>query len=65
MYKRYICLIIRKRYNELAKTIIFGQQKGGVGKTTDTVMTALIASLVFNKKTAVIDTDLQGNATRF
>ena len=49
----------------MAETIIFGQQKGGVGKTTDTVMTALTASLIFNKKTAVIDTDLQGNATSF
>lgn len=46
-------------------TIINAQQKGGVGKTTDTVMEAIIAATVFNKKVLVIDTDLQGNATQF
>lgn len=48
-----------------AKTIIFGQQKGGVGKTTDTCMTALVSALLFNHKTLVIDFDLQANATSF
>lgn len=49
----------------MAKKIIFGQQKGGVGKTTDTVMTAIVSANIFKKKTLVIDTDLQGNATSF
>lgn len=48
-----------------ARTIIFGQQKGGVGKTTDTCMISLISSLVMNKKTLLIDFDLQANATSF
>ncbi|MGM0241278.1 ParA superfamily DNA segregation protein PrgP [Enterococcus sp. AZ103] len=48
-----------------SKTIIFGQQKGGVGKTTDTCMVALVSSLLMNKKTLLIDFDLQGNATSF
>ncbi|KRL03369.1 MAG: ParA superfamily DNA segregation protein PrgP [Liquorilactobacillus hordei] len=46
-------------------TIINAQQKGGVGKTTDTVMEAIVAATIFNKKVLVIDTDLQGNATQF
>lgn len=49
----------------MGKVIINAQQKGGVGKTTDTVMEAIIASTIFNKKVLVIDTDLQGNATQF
>ncbi|MHC5250553.1 ParA superfamily DNA segregation protein PrgP [Enterococcus sp. LJL90] len=49
----------------MAKTIIFGQQKGGVGKTTDTCMTALVAALVKMHKVLVIDIDLQANATVF
>lgn len=49
----------------MAKVIINAQQKGGVGKTTDTVMEAIVAATVFNKRVLVIDTDLQGNATDF
>lgn len=49
----------------MAYKIIFGQQKGGVGKTTDTCMTALVASLLKMKKTCLIDIDLQGNASSF
>lgn len=49
----------------MAKVIINAQQKGGVGKTTDTIMEAVVAATVFNKKVLVIDTDLQGNATDF
>lgn len=48
-----------------AQSIIFGQQKGGVGKTTDTCMAALVSSLLMQFRTCVIDTDLQGNATSF
>lgn len=51
--------------NTLGYVIINAQQKGGVGKTTDTVMEAVVASSLFNKKVLVIDTDLQGNATTF
>lgn len=45
--------------------IINAQQKGGVGKTTDSCMEAIVASLLFNKKVLFIDTDLQGNGTSF
>ncbi|MEK4503510.1 AAA family ATPase [Bacillus sp. FSL R12-0069] len=45
--------------------IINAQQKGGVGKTTDSCMESLVASLVFNKKFLFIGTDLQGNGTTF
>ncbi|MBU4642318.1 chromosome partitioning protein ParA [Bacillus wiedmannii] len=45
--------------------IINAQQKGGVGKTTDSCMESIVASLVFNKKVLFIDTDLQGNGTTF
>lgn len=49
----------------MPQVIINAQQKGGVGKTTDTVMEAIVASTIFDKKVLVIDTDLQGNATDF
>lgn len=49
----------------MARKIIFGQQKGGVGKTTDTCMEAMVAALLMNRKTALIDIDLQGNASNF
>lgn len=49
----------------MAKVIINAQQKGGVGKTTDTVMESIVAASMFNKKILIIDTDLQGNATDF
>ncbi|HHL0973868.1 TPA: ParA superfamily DNA segregation protein PrgP [Bacillus cereus] len=45
--------------------IINAQQKGGVGKTTDSCMESIVASLIFNKKVLFIDTDLQGNGTTF
>ncbi|EMG1474512.1 AAA family ATPase, partial [Enterococcus faecalis] len=46
-------------------TIIFGQQKGGVGKTTDTCMITLVAAMLMKKRTILIDIDLQANATNF
>lgn len=49
----------------MARVIVNAQQKGGVGKTTDTVMEAIVAASVFKKKVLVIDTDLQANATAF
>jgi chromosome partitioning protein len=49
----------------MARKIIFGQQKGGVGKTTDTCMEAIVAALLMNRRTALIDIDLQANATNF
>lgn len=45
--------------------IVNGQQKGGVGKTTDSCMEALVASLIFKKKCLLMDIDLQANATSF
>ncbi|MCE5857423.1 AAA family ATPase, partial [Enterococcus faecium] len=48
-----------------ANTIIFGQQKGGVGKTTDTCMITLVAAMLMKKRTILIDIDLQANATNF
>lgn len=49
---------------EEAKVIINANQKGGVGKTTTTVMEALTASLPnFNYKVLLIDWDGQGNST--
>ncbi|NRC84430.1 AAA family ATPase, partial [Enterococcus faecalis] len=49
----------------MANTIIFGQQKGGVGKTTDTCMITLVAAMLMKKRTILIDIDLQANATNF
>ncbi|HAV0106069.1 TPA: AAA family ATPase, partial [Enterococcus faecium] len=43
----------------------FGQQKGGVGKTTDTCMITLVAAMLMKKRTILIDIDLQANATNF
>ena len=34
----------------MPQVIINAQQKGGVGKTTDTVMEAIVASTIFDKK---------------
>ncbi|MDT2169360.1 ParA superfamily DNA segregation protein PrgP [Enterococcus faecalis] len=42
-----------------------GQQKGGVGKTTDTCMITLVAAMLMKKRTILIDIDLQANATNF
>ena len=45
-----------------AKIIMFGNQKGGVGKTTTAVnMATIIAASQF--KTLLIDFDPQGNST--
>ncbi|HCA4810327.1 TPA: AAA family ATPase [Enterococcus faecium] len=44
---------------------MFGQQKGGVGKTTDTCMITLVAAMLMKKRTILIDIDLQANATNF
>ena len=49
----------------MANTIIFGQQKGGVGKTTDTCVITLVAAMLMKKRTILIDIDLQANATNF
>lgn len=49
----------------MARKIIFGQQKGGVGKTTDTVMSALVAAEFYKKRICLVDIDLQANATSF
>lgn len=51
--------------NKKGLVIVNAQQKGGVGKTTNTCMEAIIASSVFDKKVLVIDTDMQGNSTSF
>lgn len=48
----------------MGKVIVFTNLKGGVGKTTDTNMVALVASQIFNKKVLLIDVDLQANSTQ-
>lgn len=45
----------------MAEKIVFALQKGGVGKTTSTVVTAKI--LAAGYKVLVVDFDAQGNAT--
>ncbi|WP_167797629.1 AAA family ATPase, partial [Listeria monocytogenes] len=47
------------------RVIINANQKGGVGKTTNTTMEAIILAHVFNKKVLLIDEDMQGNETSF
>lgn len=47
----------------MAKKIIFALQKGGVGKTTSTVITAEILA-ASGYKVLVVDFDSQGNATK-
>lgn len=47
----------------MARVIVNGQYKGGVGKTTNTVLEAIAAASLFNKKVLLIDTDMQANAT--
>ena len=59
-YKLKGAVPVKKGY-----VIINAQQKGGVGKTTDSCMESIVASLIFNKKVLFIDTDLQGNGTTF
>lgn len=49
----------------MGKVIIFGNQKGGVGKTTLTTLTATaLASEPFNKKVLVIDADIQQSISK-
>ena len=49
----------------MAKFIVFGNQKGGIGKTTFAVLTATALSQPpFNKKTLLIDNDNQKSAIR-
>lgn len=45
------------------KVIVFSNKKGGVGKTSDTDMTALVASQLFHRKVLLIDVDQQANTT--
>lgn len=70
--KRYIYPLLQLYYKlkgavpvKKGYVIINAQQKGGVGKTTDSCMESIVASLIFNKKVLFIDTDLQGNGTTF
>lgn len=46
------------------KVIVMTNLKGGVGKTTDTNMLAMVASQLFNKKCLLIDVDLQANSSQ-
>lgn len=49
----------------MAKFIVFGNQKGGIGKTTLTVLTATaLSQLPFNKKVLLIDNDNQKSVVR-
>ena len=48
----------------MAYVVVFTNLKGGVGKTSDTDMIALVASQIFHKKTLLIDVDLQANSTQ-
>lgn len=43
--------------------ITYAQQKGGVGKTTNSYMEAMVASFVFQKKVLYIDVDAQMDGT--
>lgn len=49
----------------MGKVIVLTNLKGGVGKTTDTDMMAIVAAKksLFNKKVLLIDVDLQANTT--
>ncbi|EAD1625635.1 chromosome partitioning protein ParA [Listeria monocytogenes] len=47
------------------RVIINANQKGGVGKTTNTTMEAVVLAHIFNKRILVIDEDMQGNETSF
>lgn len=47
----------------MAKTIVMGNFKGGVGKTKVSVMTSWEMTHEFNKKVLLVDMDPQGNAS--
>lgn len=47
----------------MGKVILFSNLKGGVGKTTDTDITAVVASQLFHRKVLLIDVDMQANST--
>ncbi|WP_329385751.1 ParA family protein [Anaerofustis butyriciformans] len=48
---------------KISKTISFINHKGGVGKTTSSVMVAKILGEYYNKKVLFLDLDPQGNAS--
>lgn len=49
----------------MAKFIVFGNQKGGIGKTTLAILTATgLSQLPFNQKVLLIDNDNQKSAIR-
>lgn len=48
----------------MGKVVVLTNLKGGVGKTTDTSMTAMVASQIFHKKVLLIDVDIQANSTQ-
>ena len=51
--------------HHMAKFIVFGNQKGGIGKTTLAVLTATgLSQAPFNKKVLLIDNDNQQSAIR-
>jgi chromosome partitioning protein len=54
---------LRYRRTKMGRTIAVINLKGGVGKSTTTLATALIMSGEFNKRVLVIDLDPQTNAT--
>ena len=47
------------------RVVVLTNLKGGVGKTTDTDLLAIVASkpALFNQKVLLIDVDLQANTT--
>jgi len=48
----------------MGKVVVLTNLKGGVGKTTDTDMMAIVSSQIFNKRILLIDVDLQANSTQ-
>lgn len=48
----------------MGKVIVLTNLKGGVGKTTDTDLMAIVGSQYFNNKILLIDVDLQANSTQ-
>jgi cellulose biosynthesis protein BcsQ len=45
------------------RVVVLTNRKGGIGKTTDNDMLAIVASQLFHKKVLLIDYDLQHNTT--